>query len=109
MGKVRTVSTTRGRNYEQDLAFIARLHWKIPPLSGPLRLDLTFHLQKTKGVPKGRIWPCVRPDLDNYTKAFLDAVQGIVFKDDGQICGGEVWKKYSKYDYSYIEAIFSRL
>lgn len=36
-----------------------------------------------------------RPDLDNYIKALLDASNGILFKDDGQVAAMSAQKLYS--------------
>lgn len=37
-------------------------------------------------MPKGRTLPSVKPDLDNYVKSVTDAGNGVLWKDDGQIC-----------------------
>lgn len=34
---------------------------------------------------KGEIRPTVRPDIDNYVKALLDASNGLLFKDDSLV------------------------
>lgn len=63
-------------------------------MSGPLKIELQFTIQKPKSKPKKVIWPAVRPDWDNYAKACVDALTGIVFKDDAQICWASVVKIY---------------
>lgn len=50
---------------------------------GALDIEMTFGLHKPK--TSTRQYPCVRPDLDNYSKAVLDAMNEIAFKDDGQV------------------------
>jgi len=55
------------------------------PMEGPLNVHVILYLEKPK-ASKGREFPSVRPDLDNYVKAILDAADGIIWKDDGQIC-----------------------
>lgn len=42
-----------------------------------------------------RLWPYKKPDLDNLTKAVLDACNGIVWKDDGCIVWLELKKLYA--------------
>lgn len=49
----------------------------------PLSVEMTFALRKPM-KPKFST-PAVRPDLDNYSKAVLDAMNEICFKDDGQV------------------------
>ena len=48
----------------------------------PLSVEVTFYLRPPKKMPKGRTMPTVRPDLDNYLKAILDAIQPAVKDDD---------------------------
>lgn len=68
-----------------------------PPLSGPLRCDLVFVMPR----PKSLIWktrpmprePHVKkPDIDNLVKAIFDALNGIAFIDDAQVCQGSIEK-----------------
>ena len=44
---------------------------------------------------QGTVLPAVRPDLDNYLKAAMDACNKIVFADDGQITDMIVTKRYA--------------
>lgn len=41
------------------------------------------------------IRPIVRPDIDNYTKSVLDALDGIIWKDDAQVVTLSANKYYS--------------
>jgi Holliday junction resolvase RusA-like endonuclease len=40
---------------------------------------------KQKQARNGSLLPTKRPDLDNYLKMVLDALQGVVYVDDSQI------------------------
>jgi hypothetical protein len=44
-----------------------------------------FIVRRTRAKSNKSAWPVVRPDLDNFEKAFFDAIEGIVYKDDSQI------------------------
>lgn len=55
------------------------------PLDGPLAIDLTFYLPKPKSKPKGKKYPDVRPDLDNFVKLIMDCANERLFTDDGRI------------------------
>ena len=107
-GRMRATPKASRKRYENILAQMARLRYKNKPMEGPLRVDVIFFIVRPK-KPKFKNFPAVRPDIDNYQKAFLDAMQGIIFLDDSQICGGECWKKYSEKEKGYIKAIFSKL
>ena len=50
---------------------------------GPLRLECFFFLAKPKKTKFN--YPAVRPDVDNYLKAVMDSLNGIMWKDDSLI------------------------
>lgn len=62
----------------------------------PIAICLTFYLPRPKSASKEkRPWPDVRPDVDNFVKLALDAMQGIVFEDDSQIIECNCRKLYA--------------
>ena len=63
------------------------------PYAGPLYAKLTFYLPRPKTVD--RMWPFVKPDLDNLAKAVLDGLNGVVFHDDAQVCCMDLAKQYA--------------
>jgi Holliday junction resolvase RusA-like endonuclease len=44
----------------------------------------------------GGIHPTVKPDLDNFAKALTDALNGVVYDDDSQICDVVMSKRYAE-------------
>jgi Holliday junction resolvase RusA-like endonuclease len=42
----------------------------------------------------GEVKPAKKPDADNVIKAFTDAMNGVVYKDDVQIVKGNFSKSY---------------
>src|SRR3990167_8635615 len=52
------------------------------------------HYKKGKLRENMPIYPVARPDIDNYAKIFLDALNGIVWLDDNQVVKLEVVKGY---------------
>src|SRR5690606_4329523 len=70
------------------------------PIEGPVAIDLWAVYPIPKSWPRrkrelallGKILPTVKPDLDNIEKAVKDALNGVVWTDDAQVCGGERWK-----------------
>lgn len=57
------------------------------PYDGPLQVSITVWLQKPKSKPKTRpCRPTGRPDVDNYAKLVLDALNGILWRDDSLVC-----------------------
>lgn len=72
-------------------------------LVGPLKIEIDVYRSIPKSASnknmelmlKGLIRPISRPDCDNYEKLVLDAMNGIFWKDDSQICETNVRKWYS--------------
>lgn len=67
------------------------------PLAGPLRCDLEFVLPRPKALfwktkPMPRVPHVAKPDRDNLDKAVMDALKGLVWLDDCQVCDGRIQK-----------------
>lgn len=81
------------------------------PLSGALSVDVRFYRPVQKSISKaerqrrllGQSLPTVKPDIDNYVKAILDALNGLAFKDDSQIAVLYARKIYSDKPRTEIE------
>lgn len=71
------------RAFELALATLVQRATTVRKLAGPLSLVLKFYLAKPK-KPKFHL-PAVRPDIDNFIKT-IDALNGILWTDDAQIC-----------------------
>ena len=61
-----------------------------------MRVPKSFSSVKRSKALSGEIKPAVRPDIDNLVKAVLDALNGVAFKDDGQITKINALKVYSE-------------
>jgi Holliday junction resolvase RusA-like endonuclease len=83
------------RNAVQATAYLA--YRGKPPLAGPLRIDAEILLPRPQNMiwkrkPMPRELHITKPDRDNLEKAIFDALKGILFLDDGQICDGRTRK-----------------
>lgn len=73
------------------------------PIEGAILLSVTaympmpasFSKKKRQDAIDGLVVPAVRPDIDNIGKAAMDACNGILFRDDGQVCDLILRKRYS--------------
>lgn len=55
-------------------------------LDGPVRIELQFVMPRPKATPKRSTPPAVKkPDLDKLTRAVLDAITGVSYRDDSQV------------------------
>lgn len=87
-GKARMKSDNKRTNpWRADVgAVAARVMDGAPPLTGPVRVRVVFALPRPASVPKDRRgMPSVEPDLDKLGRAILDALTGVVYRDDGQV------------------------
>lgn len=54
----------------------------------------SYSKKRTEACLKGSERPTKKPDLDNIAKAFCDAMNGVVYKDDSQVVSLHVTKRY---------------
>ncbi|ABD48938.1 putative RusA holliday junction resolvase [Streptococcus phage M102AD] len=74
-------------------------------MEGPLKIDVTFYILPPKYISSKKklkekleaeeIFCDKKPDVDNYLKALLDSMTGVIFKDDGQVVECRARKLYS--------------
>lgn len=90
------------REYEGELKYAAQqVMGDRPPLDGPLVLDIVTVVPVAASWPKrkqaaalaGDLLPTSKPDWDNYGKV-VDALNLVVWVDDGQIVDGRVRKVF---------------
>lgn len=92
------------RDYEADIRQLARLKMGAKePFSGPLWVSVSAKFLPPQSWPKWKrakvtshgvfISMTTKPDIDNLAKV-IDALNGIVWQDDAQICHLEVHKSY---------------
>lgn len=96
----------KSKNYKSFVKMLAmdamdEQEWKYTEL--PLRIVIcaweTIPKSKTKkfrqDALEGKEFPTVKPDLDNVAKTIMDALSGVVYKDDKQIVDLIVKKRYT--------------
>lgn len=91
------------KDYKEYVAKIAKEYAPEEPTEAALGVQMKIYREIPKSTTKkdrklineGLKRPVVRPDTDNYTKAILDALNGIIYKDDSQIVDLKASKYYS--------------
>lgn len=89
--------------FKHTVGVEASLSYRQPPLKGALKVSIAFYRPINKSTSKKQsllqaskqVLPVVKPDLDNYIKSFIDALHGIYWIDDNQICQIDAKKFYS--------------
>jgi Holliday junction resolvase RusA-like endonuclease len=71
------------------------------PMAGPVRMGLWIMLMPSKEtarkIKKGiKVYPTIKPDVDNVLKIIADALSGLAFVDDKQIVESDLSKHYAE-------------
>ncbi len=75
----------------------------LPPIEGPVAIILEFFEQRPKGHfkkngdlrPAAPLWPTKAPDADKLMRSIGDALNGVCYRDDSQICDATIRKRYT--------------
>lgn len=98
-----TYTPEKTRNFEAALKYAAeQVMGDMPPLSGPISLEIDVKLpisaswtkKQQAAARSGALRPTKKPDFDNYAKT-VDALNMVVWQDDGQVVEATVRKTYS--------------
>jgi Holliday junction resolvase RusA-like endonuclease len=112
VAKGRPRMTRKGQPYTPAAtrAFEAAVRWSAAAamrgraiITGPVKLTALFELPIPRSWSKARaaaavvgdVLPAGRPDLDNFIKAGLDALNGVVLADDGLVVEIQARKRFS--------------
>lgn len=91
-------------DYENTIKiFAGKAMGSSPPLDTPISVYLYIRLPIPKSYSKKRREACFsgserptkKPDIDNIAKAFLDAMNGVIYFDDTQVVDMHMTKVYS--------------
>src|SRR5690606_28628451 len=102
-------------SFKATVRMAAQAAYNGPPLECPVRCDVTFvfprqqnKVWKTRDMP--RYWHTKKPDRDNLDKAVMDALSGLLWRDDCQVCYGTIQKYHAAGDEQpHVEILVSEL
>lgn len=103
-GRVRVYDPPKVHQFKNLLHDLASAQYKRPPLMGALEVDLIFYRPVQRSLSKteksrrlsNQSKPVIKPDVDNYVKATLDALTGVLWHDDSQIVKLVSEKRYGE-------------
>lgn len=55
------------------------------PIDEPIAVWLDIYVERPASWPKRRTQACTKPDVDNFAKAALDAMESVIYKNDSRI------------------------
>jgi len=101
-GHARMYTPKQSKNFEFQIRSIVSKRIK-EPIKGAVRVDIEFYLQRPKKIiwktkPMPRCYCDKRPDKNKLAKTVLEGINGIAFRDDGQIADLRVKKYYCEGD-----------
>lgn len=102
---VRTYTDDRTASFENLVALFASQAMGARPLiEGPASVRMDIHVgipaswskKKRAAALAGNLRPTGKPDLDNCAKLVLDAINGVVWRDDKQVAALTITKQYAE-------------
>ncbi len=94
--RTHTYSPKSNVDFKKAIQVIAKKQYRHDPLLGALQVTAIFTFKRPKSVK--RRYHTVRPDTDNLLKALLDALNGVLYKDDCQVVECYGVKEYGSED-----------
>lgn len=90
---IRVYDPPKTAKFKRELKQLATEMYHDAPLEGEIYLKVAFYRKIQKSISKkehdrrasGTHRPIVKPDLDNYIKSTLDALNGVIWTDDATI------------------------
>ena len=111
---VKTYTPGKTKLRESEIQVLARQEMKGKEIfTGALEVSMnvgfpipkSWSKKKTKEATDGILKPITKPDLDNIAKLVLDALNGIVYKDDSQVVELSISKFYTVRDCCIVLSI----
>jgi len=105
-------SVIKYRKAIRNMAILQMRKQKAERIEGAVNMNIIYAFRRPKSLSKkerneidgGKTVPkTTKPDIDNLTKAILDALNGIVWKDDAQVTQINIQKVWSAKDQIEIE------
>jgi Holliday junction resolvase RusA-like endonuclease len=101
-GRLRVLMPQTAQGWRLRVLMAAKQAWGGEVLDEPLEVDLLFWFARPKGhhTPRGALrvsaprHHTTKPDRDNLEKSTLDALNGVLWRDDSLVVGGYTSKRY---------------
>ena len=96
--KVRGYSQPNADVRKHEIGWAAKNEWRKPMMYVPVVVGFAHFRSRPKKPLSGYSeYPTQKPDLDNYDKLVLDALEGIVYSNDSQVVGTMGWPAHGKH------------
>ncbi len=106
MGKFVKHDNKNLQGWTGRVAWAAAAAWHGLPTERPMAVELVIWKSRPKKhyrtngqlKPDAPTHPATYPDAEKVERALYDAMTGIVYVDDAQLCAGQWWKRYGEHD-----------
>jgi Holliday junction resolvase RusA-like endonuclease len=92
--------------WKNGLKLLAKTRFK-NPITTPVSMKIEFFYEIPKSWSKKKKenakWHTSKPDIDNLVKSILDALNGVAFNDDSQVCMIQARKQYAAFNGVKVE------
>jgi Holliday junction resolvase RusA-like endonuclease len=95
-GKFTHLPEKRNAEWGLLVGYTGRQHAPGLPLTGPIRLAVTFYVVRPASANKRVLWPLKRPDVDNLVHKLTDQWNGVFWHDDSQIVELVIRKRFAE-------------
>ena len=97
-GHARVYTPKTADAYKASVAIAFKTAYGGNPIEGPVRVDIEFVMPRPKSMiwRKRELhseWHTKKPDIDNLAKAAIDALYGLAWGDDSQVCSLVIAKR----------------
>lgn len=116
-GRPRVYDKKEVKEFKKELADLAKTYMEMNSIEKfeekPLKVVVEFGRPVQKSISakererrlSGEVLPTVKPDLDNYIKSALDALNGVAWDDDRFIVNIHAKKVYAENGYIKIKVV----
>jgi Holliday junction resolvase RusA-like endonuclease len=94
-GRGRAYTPAKVRDATKAIRDYIKENYHGDPLDGPLGLDVVYYRRRPQSKRRSKVWADTKPDEDNYTKLFKDALEGILWTNDSRISDGRYRKMFT--------------
>ena len=91
-----TSANPKAKVFAELVRWAAQEHAPEHLLAGPVGVSMVFGIQRPKSAPRSRVHPTTKPDTDKLVRLVLDALTGVVWRDDSQVVELAARKEYGE-------------
>ena len=90
-----TAANAKTKPWKQEIAGVAFHAWGSSfPTENAVIVDARFYFDRPKSLKKAILLKTTKPDLDKLMRSLLDALTGVIYRDDSQVISAQIGKQF---------------